>query len=76
MADESATDALRTPSVRTASVCPECNAPPGSAHAMDCVMRPVVWYQEHLRERYARRDPEVYRIGGEFVCLSEPIEPR
>jgi hypothetical protein len=74
MAANSAIDAQRTASERTASVCPECDAPPGSPHAPDCVVRPRVRYDDHLRERYARGDGEVYRIGGQFVSISELLD--
>jgi len=74
MKADTATDAQRATSERTTSVCPECDAPPGNAHAPDCVLRPALRYQDYLRERYARRDPVVYRIGGEFVPRPEFLE--
>lgn len=67
--------AQRSVSERTASVCPECDAPPGGAHAPDCVLRPVLRYEDYLREQYARGDASVYRIAGTFVSISELLDP-
>lgn len=74
-ADTTAIDAQRTASERTAFVCPECDAPPGSPHAPDCVARPRIrYYEDHLRDRYARGDGDVYRIAGQFVSISELLD--
>lgn len=74
MAIDSAIDAQRAASERTALVCPECDAPPGSAHAPDCVLRPRERYEDFLRERYAHGDRDVFRIAGQFVCVTELLE--
>lgn len=54
--------------------CPECDRAPWTAHAIDCVLRPMVRYEDELAERYARGDGEVYRIAGAFMRISELIE--
>lgn len=74
MMRNSAIDAQRPASERTASVCPECDAPPGNTHAPDCVLRPKLQYDDYLQQRYAQRDPEVYRIAGTFVAISELLD--
>jgi hypothetical protein len=69
-----ATDAQRTASERSANVCPECDATPGSPHAADCPIRPVLRFQEYLAERYARGDAAVYRVGGMFMSREELLD--
>ena len=74
MMRDSAIDAQRAASERSASVCPECDAPPGTPHAPDCVLRPKLRYDDYLQQRYAHGDPEIYRIAGRFVAISEFLD--
>ena len=68
---DSAIDAQRSASERTASVCPECDAPPGSAHAPDCVLRPKIRYDDSLEQRYGRGDGNIYLAAGRLVSVAE-----
>ena len=74
MMGDSAIDAQRVASERAASLCPECDAPPGSPHAPDCVLRPKLQYDDYLQQRYSVGDPEVYRIAGSFVAFTEYLD--
>lgn len=74
MMADSAIDAQRTASERTACVCTECGAPPGSPHAPDCVMRPKIRYEDYLQQRYGRGDRELFRIGGQYMALPEYLD--
>lgn len=75
MSRNNAIDAARAPCERTTSACPECDAPSGSPHAPDCVLRPELRYEDFLSERYALGDAAVYRIAGAFVWLPEMLDP-
>ena len=70
----SAIDAQRGASERTAFVCPECDAPPGSPHAPDCVMRPKIRFEDYLQQRYARGEATVYRVAGSFRSITELLD--
>jgi hypothetical protein len=74
MQRDSATDAERAASERAASVCPECDAVPGSPHAPDCAIRPALRYQDYLAERYAEGDGAVFRVAGTFMCREELLD--
>lgn len=63
MAQQSATDAERAASVRSAS-CIECDRPLSRNHAPDCVLRPVVRYEDYLRDLRAN-NPARYWGGAE-----------
>lgn len=64
MARDFAIDAERPASERSASDCPECGAGWAQDHAPDCALRPVLRYEDYLRELRASR-PEDY--WGKYV---------
>lgn len=66
MTRDIATSAQRSASECSASLCPECDTPPGSPHAIDCPLRPVLRFEEYLANRYARGDAGVFRSAGTF----------
>lgn len=74
MTGDSAIDAQRTASERSATYCPECEAPPGTSHALDCPLRPVLRYDDYLAECYARGDASVFRAAGTFLRYEPLLE--
>lgn len=70
-AGECATDAQRTLAARSA--CPECERIDG--HRYDCVLRPIYLMEDSLKDRYSPPNIAIYRIGGIYLRMDEPIEP-
>lgn len=70
MAAQSATDAERAASERSASLCPECDRTSGQDHAPDCVLRPVLHYADYLRWLRAN-SPERYWGGNQEYLTND-----